>query len=315
MPRPIAMLPEELSTAVSCGYLLCRIADTIEDHPGLQLDERGRLFGIFLDTLDGGDPRVLARGFEAIAGDDAELSLGRNCARLMRVVETLDGRQRAACRNWIAEMARGMNLYVHRAPCPDGFVALTTLADLERYCYFVAGTVGHLLTDLFVTVFDRAIEPVLRVDAERFGAGLQLVNILKDVTEDRTRGWSYIPRSACAEHGIEVGELVDVALRGRAHAAVAPVFAMARECLDSALRYALAVPPSHAGVRLFCLLPLWMAVRTLVYARGNDAMFVPGAAVKISHAEVEAITVEVTRLVADDDALARCYRSLWEERP
>ena len=313
--RPIAMLPPPLATAVGCGYLLCRIADTIEDHPGLALDERERMFGVFLATLEGGDARALARGFEAIGGDDAELSLGRNCERVVRVLASLDGAQRAACRRWISEMARGMNLYAHRPPGRDDIVALTTLADLERYCYFVAGTVGNLLTDVFTAELALANNPALRVDAERFGAGLQLVNILKDVTEDRARGWSYIPRSACAEHGLEVRELVDPAHRARAHKIVAPVFAMARANLDGALRYALAVPPAHAGVRMFCLLPLWMAARTLMHARGNDAMFEAGAEVKISRAEVEAIIAEVSQLVGDDDALARRYRTLWEVRP
>src|SRR5690606_2736574 len=107
-----------------------------------------------------------------------------------------------------------------------------TLADLERYCYFVAGTVGHLLTDLFATVLGRPIEPALRAQAERFGAGLQMVNILKDVTEDRARGWSYIPRTTCVEHGVDVAALLDPTRRDRAHAAVAPVFVMAREHLD-----------------------------------------------------------------------------------
>ncbi|MDX2091953.1 MAG: squalene/phytoene synthase family protein [Kofleriaceae bacterium] len=309
--RPIALLPEQLSTAVSCGYLLCRIADTIEDHPAFTLQDRERLFARFLETLDGGDPRLLIRGFEAVEGNDAELTLGRNSERVMRVLASLTDGQRTACRRWIAEMARGMELYVHRPPGQDGLIALTTLADLQRYCYFVAGTVGHLLTDLFDPVFDRDVVRGLRPHAERFGVGLQLVNILKDVTEDRTRGWSYIPRSLCVEHGIDVEALVDVAQRERAHAAVAPVFTMAREHLDAALHYALAVPPAHPGVRLFCLLPLWMAVRTLTCARGNDAMFVNGAEVKISRAEVEASIAEVTHLVADDDALLRRYHSLW----
>ncbi|MBX3158524.1 MAG: squalene/phytoene synthase family protein [Deltaproteobacteria bacterium] len=312
---PIAMLPEPLSTAVSCGYLLCRIADTIEDHPGIALDERDRMFGVFLDVLHGREPRALTRSFEAIVGDDPELSLGRNCARVMCVFGSLDDDQRGACRHWIGEMARGMNVYVHRQRGADGLIALTTLADLERYCYFVAGTVGHLLTDLFREVFEPADGSGRRVDAEHFGAGLQMVNILKDIPEDRERGWSYIPRSTCAEHGLAVGDLLDVAHRDRAHAAVAPVFAMARDRLDAALTYALAVPPVHAGVRRFCLLPLWMAARTLVHARGNDALFVPGAEVKISRAEVASLIAEVTRLASDDEALTRRYRALWSAEP
>src|SRR5262249_44344187 len=31
--KPIAMLPAPLEAAVTCGYLLCRVADTVEDHP------------------------------------------------------------------------------------------------------------------------------------------------------------------------------------------------------------------------------------------------------------------------------------------
>jgi farnesyl-diphosphate farnesyltransferase len=310
--RPIGMLPEQLSIAVTCGYLLCRIADTIEDHPCVPPAERERMFGVFLDTLAGATPGRLAHGFEAIPGEDAELALGRNCARVMRVLESLHPDQRAACRRWIAEMVRGMNVYVQRPPGDDQITALTTLADLERYCYFVAGTVGHLLTDLFAGVFEGSNVLALRADAERFGSGLQMVNILKDIAEDRARGWSYIPRSVCAEEGLEVSELLDVARCESAHAAVAPVFAMAREHLDGALRYALAVPPVHTGVRLFCLLPLWMAVRTLVLARGNDAMFEPGAEVKISRAEVENLTSDVLRIVADDQAIALRYMSLWE---
>src|SRR5690349_20536160 len=57
--RPIAMLPEPLAKAVGCGYLLCRIVDTIEDHPQLVIAERERMFGTFIDTLHGGDPRLL----------------------------------------------------------------------------------------------------------------------------------------------------------------------------------------------------------------------------------------------------------------
>lgn len=315
--RPIAMLPGNLEVAVTLGYLLCRIADTVEDHPSVDSEARDRLFPMFLGVLERGiDAADFEREFELIAGDDPELSLARRTRVVMRVFHAQSERTQAACREWVGEMARGMSLYSHRQKGDDGFIALHTTADLERYCYYVAGTVGHLLTDLFLEELGESKESelglLLREDAESFASGLQMVNILKDVTDDRERSWSFVPRTAVARQGIGIAELCDLKVRGRAHAAVAPLFDLAKSHLDRAMRYALAIPKSQVGIRLFCLLPLWMAARTLVVARGNDAMFTPGKPVKISREEVESLIAECVRDVSDDDALRARYARLYE---
>ena len=49
---PISMLREPLERAVTCGYLLCRIADTIEDEPTLTLAERDGLYSSLLACLE-----------------------------------------------------------------------------------------------------------------------------------------------------------------------------------------------------------------------------------------------------------------------
>jgi farnesyl-diphosphate farnesyltransferase len=149
------------------------------------------------------------------------------------------------------------------------------------------------------------------VHAESFGAGLQLVNILKDVTDDRERSWSFIPRAACEVAGIGIHNLTDATVRDRAHKAVAPLFEIAKDKLDRALVYALTIPAEQKGVRLFCLLPLWMAALTLVHARGNDAMFTPGEEVKISRQMVEQVIAECMMNVADDVSLKARYQRLW----
>ena len=323
--RPIAMLPGRLEVAVSLGYLLCRIADTIEDHPNVGGEIRGGLFRTFLAILEeGGDPADLVTGFESIPGDDAELSLARAMPTVMRVFRAQSPSTIAISTRWVTEMARGMDLYTRRKPADDGFLALYTVSDLDRYCYYVAGTVGHMLTELFVDEMraggmdDRsatALERRLREDAENFAEGLQLVNILKDVTDDRARHVSFVPRTSVAAVGLEMSELVLPEHRRRAHAAVGPLFDLARERLDGALRYALAIPKTEIGIRLFCLLPLWMAARTLVVARGNDAMFVAGQPVKIRRDEVEALIEECLTYVSDDAALEARYAVLYREDP
>jgi farnesyl-diphosphate farnesyltransferase len=197
-------------------------------------------------------------------------------------------------------------------------VALYTVEDLERYCYYVAGTVGHMLTELFAEHMGDSIDArtlaELRHHAESFGAGLQLVNILKDVTDDRARRWSFVPRAACERVGVNIGNLTDTGVRERAHLAVAPLFDLAKQKLDRALIYALTIPPDQKGVRLFCLLPLWMAALTLVHARGNDAMFVADQEVKISRQAVDQVIADCLAHVADDAALRARYRQLWTVR-
>jgi farnesyl-diphosphate farnesyltransferase len=211
-------------------------------------------------------------------------------------------------------MARGMELYSHRTPNESGITALHTLEDLQRYCYYVAGTVGHMLTELFVAEMqDGSPERArnMRENAESFGLALQLVNILKDVTDDRERGVSFIPRTLCEAQGISVEQLLQPEHRAEAHGAVRPIFEVAERMLDRALTYTLAIPPSEQGMRLFCLLPLWMAVRTLVIAKGNDGMFIADRPVKITRDEVERLIADCVQHCSQDDALRSHYAALW----
>ena len=313
--RPIAMLRPPLERTVTCGYLLCRIVDTVEDDPEASLAERDELFARFLEVIERGAPaEVFSRRFaELLPGDDAERRLASNLDRVMSIFATIQPAAQAACRHWVAEMARGMAIYSHRKPGCGGLFALLTLADLERYCFFVAGTVGHMLTELFVLELPdlprrRAI--ALESNAEEFGLGLQLVNILKDITDDRERDWSFIPHSVCRAQGLEVVDLIDPGARRRAHAALAPVFDRAERALDGAFEYCLAIPPEATDMRLFCMLPLWMAVRTLVHARGNDDQLTPGRPVKISREEVAHLIDDCVRRSGDDDAMRDGYSSL-----
>jgi phytoene/squalene synthetase/2-polyprenyl-6-methoxyphenol hydroxylase-like FAD-dependent oxidoreductase len=313
--RPIAMLPGDLRVAVTCGYLLCRIADTIEDNAALPSTDRDALYAAFLRVLEAGlAPEVFVERYAVVRDEGPDHTLCRELPKVWRTFRRLPPAMQAATTPWVAEMTRGMQLYSHRPAGSDGIQALHTVEDLQRYCYFVAGTVGHMLTELFIAS-SQGLEPrrahTLRELAESFGMGLQLVNILKDVTDDRARNVSFVPRTACGSQGLAVRELVSREQRERAHAAVAPLFDVARDMLDRAVEYTLAIPAEEQGIRLFCLLPVWMAARSLLHARGNDAMFEPDRPVKIARDEVEAIIHECVLICQDDDAIGSRYRTLW----
>lgn len=321
--RPIEMLPGRLRVATTTGYLLCRIADTVEDHPDLSHEVRDGLYQSFLDVMEkGATAEVFSRRFAEIPGKGPEHVLAEQLERVIDVFEQLPETMQATCRRWVVEMTRGMQLYSHRPEAEDDngneAVVLENLPDLERYCYFVAGTVGHLLTGLFVEQMESdgnltaERRTRMRDVAESFGLGLQLVNVIKDQTDDLQRGWSFIPRTLAERHGLAHRELYLEENRRLAHRALEPVFERARAHLDDALEYTLAIPPDYRNIRLFCLLPLWMAVRTLVHAEGNDAMFIPDEPVKISRPEVELLIGDAVQNVQDDAALRTRYAELWE---
>jgi farnesyl-diphosphate farnesyltransferase len=229
----------------------------------------------------------------------------------MSVFMSQDAATRDASITWLSEMANGMRLYCRRDR-PGVLSVVCTVSDLERYCYFVAGTVGHLITDLFSTFLGEsgsALEPELRARCESFGIGLQMVNILKDVTDDFAHNRCYVPRQLCQIEGFAVEHLLAIEHRQKAHRALALIFERASEHLGKAFEYVLLIPAEQVELRLFCLLPLWMAVETLVLAIGNDLVLVADRPVKISRDAVDELIEDCLRHANDDAALRRRYAS------
>jgi farnesyl-diphosphate farnesyltransferase len=315
--RPIDMLPGTLRVTVTCGYLLCRVADTVEDHPDLPIERRDDLYEGFLEVVErGADPERFTRPFSEIPGSGPEHELSENLEQVMAIFERLPEEVQRVCTRWIGEMTRGMQLYSHRPADEQGLVSVYSLADLERYCYYVAGTVGHMLTGLFLYDFEGLSDErrhAMRANAESFGLGLQLVNIVKDQTDDLGRARRFIPTRLIERAGLTPDALYEPQNRQRAHEVIAPIIDRAFDHLDDALAYTLAIPPERRQTRLFCLLPLWMAVRTLAHARGNDAMFIADEPVKISRPEVEQLIGECVQHASDDEALREQYEALKAE--
>ncbi len=149
---------------------------------------------------------------------------------------------------------------------PQG-IRIQTLAEYQEYCYYVAGTVGYMLTDLWRASY-RAITPgvydALRTKARAFGEALQTVNILKDVAVDAERENSiYIPEELLRAQGSSHATLLDPAHETANHTALTELIRLAWANLDAARDYLLLVPRRALAVRLFCILPLLFAYATL----------------------------------------------------
>ena len=297
----IPQLPRALREVVGNAYLLCRIADTIEDEPALSAAEKREYLSRFVDVVAGripADPFAVAlRGMLSGATIDAEKELVANTALVVHLTRRFRPVQREAIERCVAIMSAGMAEFADRAP--DG---LDSVQELDRYCYHVAGVVGEMITDL---VCDHSEEIASRRDrlyplSSDFGRGLQLVNILKDVWDDQWRGVSWLPREAFAG-GATASSLAagDPAFaRG-----VLALVGVARRHLEAALEYTLLIPRHESGIRQFLLWTLGMAVLTLRRINANP-QFTDGDEVKISRRQVRA-TVVATRVAARSDHALR----------
>jgi 15-cis-phytoene synthase len=72
-----------------------------------------------------------------------------------------------------------------------------TDADVDRYCYRVAGTVGIVMTAVLGANAPERARPA----AAALGMAMQRTNILRDIDEDAANGRVYVSEEAIARHG------------------------------------------------------------------------------------------------------------------
>lgn len=297
----IPQLPSRLRHVVANAYLLCRIADTIEDEASLPLDRKEYYQDLLAGVVAGrGSAEVFANEFFPLLSAStlpAERDLVRNTASILKVTSGFSERQRTAIERCITIMCRGM----HRFQGAASRHGLHDMRALDDYCYHVAGVVGEMLTDLFCDYSPQIAErqPQLRALAVSFGQGLQMTNILKDVWDDLERGVCWYPRSVFARHQFDLSAL-STENHGRDFAAgLHELVTVAHGHLRNALTYTLLIPAGETGIRRFCAWAIGMAVLTLRKLEAHPE-FTNGSQVKISHSAV-AWTTYLTRVGVRSD--------------
>jgi farnesyl-diphosphate farnesyltransferase len=286
-----SVLRGDLYWAVCVGYLMCRIADTIEDDGSATPERRRALLARYVETFD--DPAAAsAFGREAadIQGNPAHLELVANTGLVMEVLRALPHGSAAIVKRWTREMVSGMSEFVGRYPSG---IRIQTMAEYRRYCYYVAGTVGHMLCDLWYfhspAVHEREYQKLL-ADCEAFGEALQTINIIKDIPWDiEHENSAYVPEELLRRNGSSHGEMLSEGRLEANRIAVDELVSLARDDVRRSMNYINNIPKSAFRIRLFCLLPILFAVATLREIEQSTAMLRSGGAVKISRREVRAL--------------------------
>jgi len=269
----IRVLSGTLGESVRVAYLLCRAADTLEDDwPGSGIASR---FDRFLLGV-AGDPDAassLAReasGVGSAGGSRDELDLVAHLPRVLRVHASLPREHRDALHEGVSTLATGMSRYAARAAQRDPALPyLDDEAELDDYCWVVAGCVGVMLTRLYALAYggDRDPRQAPRLElAPLVGRALQLTNILLDWPVDVRRGRCYVPATWLEEHALTPRELVERE-RPAGRALSARLESKALAALSRVPDYLDLIPARHVRYRLFCLWPAVWAVRSIRHAR------------------------------------------------
>lgn len=288
----LRVLPGRIRPQIGLAYLLARATDTIADTELVALDQRlqalealrGRILGLSQTPLD----------FGALAqhqGAPAERLLLENCEGALAWLQAQTPDDLRLIREVLDTITSGQELDLRRfAGASQGnIIALSAEEELDDYTYRVAGCVGEFWTRMCrARLFPKAPldDAFLLANGIRFGKGLQLVNILRDVPADLRHGRCYLPADKLRALGLKPGALLDPANEPRLRPLYNPCLDRAEGHLLAGWAYTNALPRRSVRVRLACAWPILIGLRTLKLLRTGNVLD-PQQRIKVTRREVK----------------------------
>jgi len=290
----LRILPGAVRPQIGLAYLLARATDTIADTELVPLEARLRALADFRDRIRGASSAALNLAGLTPGQDSApERALLERCEEMLRILGGLAEEDRRLIREVLSTIISGQELDLKRfgaAHFPD-LAALETEAELDDYTYRVAGCVGEFWTRLCrAHLFPqaRADDAMLLRDGIRFGKGLQLVNILRDLPADLGKGRCYMPRQSLTAAGLTPEDLRSAGSEPRFRALYQSWLDRAAGHLQAGWNYTNALPGGPGRLRLACAWPILIGARTLRKLRGENILD-STRRIKITRSEVRAI--------------------------
>jgi len=292
----LRVLPARLREPIGLAYLLARTSDTLADTVLLPAERRLAALADLRGRVLNQHSRSL--GYQAFLPEQAcgpERELLERVEESLALLERQPPADRDAIQAVLEIIIGGQELDLRRFEQAGAgqVIALETDAELDDYTWRVAGCVGQFWTRLCRRhVFPEAPldDQVLEGEGIRFGKGLQLINILRDLSVDLQQGRCYLPGDRLRAADLRPEALLDPAMKPRARAVIDPWLSLAGEHLAAGWDYTNRLPRSQVRLRLACAWPILIGARTLARLR-TARLLDPGQRVKIPRAEVRRVVV------------------------
>lgn len=314
----IQVLPLSLKKPILLAYLFCRMADTLEDDKDMARDEKVRLLEIFrlifVDRENWQEHTAAFRDALPKHWKDSE-----DCDQLLTawprwplyLFFDLSDKYVHAVSKWVIEMCDGMIQFSDHREGQSGWMGLQSVEELDEYCYYVAGTVGMMLCDLFFAyspLISASKYKAMKELAVSFGLGLQITNIVKDMKEDAERNTCFVPEALFTKFNTSPQALIEERQEEELSRVIDYLTQKALGHLEDAKDYTLLIPRLEPRIRLFCLWPLFMATATLVKVVADNQVL-SQEKVKISRSDVKGIIKSTTLRVAFNSQIDKMFET------
>ena len=314
----LRVLPATLRTPVGLAYLFARAADTIADTRLIPKPDRLKHLESFRQAIRSGDLAPVRMIREALTGpqqNPAERNLLSRLEDCFRLSETLAPADRDRIRTLLLTITQGMVMDLTTFPGEDEgrLAALETREALDRYTYYVAGCVGEFWTEMAVAhrpALARWDLAEMKRRGVRFGKGLQMTNILRDIPRDLRIGRCYLPRQELAALGLTPEDLLDPRAAVRARPLIRELLATTLAHYDAGWSYTLAIPRAEPRLRLACAWPLFIGLRTLALVEHAEDLLDPAAQLKVPRTTVYGILLGSAACAWSDPALTSAFTRL-----
>lgn len=296
----LRILPHAIKPQLGLAYLLARATDTVADTGMIDLRHRQAVLAEFRKSIqavcEGCAPSlpdfavfIEVRKADVGEGTTAERTLLKNFAVLLEALKNFEEADRQQIRAVLEIITHGQEMDLMRfCASPKSLTALATDEELEAYTYEVAGCVGEFWTRICrAHIFPMAVlqEEQLFANAVRFGKGLQLVNILRDLPKDLREGRCYIPEQRLSQYGLKPVDLLDAGMMDPFRSLYDSYLQQADDYLRAGWRYTTSLPFGCFRVRLACAWPVLIGIQTLGRLRSSNVLD-PAQRVKLTRAEI-----------------------------
>ena len=290
----LRVLPGRVRPQIGLAYLLARTADTIADTEIVPPAQR-------LDALQKLRARILERSsaplnfseFARQQASPAERALLEKVENSLAWLQKFSPPDQQRVRGVLDIITGGQELDLQRfdGASAENIIALKSANELDDYTYRVAGCVGEFWTQVCrAHLFPRAEleDAQLFGDSIRFGKGLQLINILRDLPSDLRKGRCYLPLSDLDQAGLIPSILLSPVNESRFRPLYHHYLDLAEQHLQAGWNYTNALPRGQVRVRLACAWPVLIGVKTIDRLRDASVLDLRQG-VKISRGEVRQI--------------------------
>jgi len=311
-------LEEPLDAFMSTAYLVFRIADNIEDcqQPFEWQQARFTEFKQLLKEPTLASNILSSWSFANWLGlntDQQKLMTLEYGLMLWQIYALIPDEIREIIGRWAAAMVDGVAQILDDQQKPvmvtrNGVRILAEENDYSCYCYFVAGTVGLMGTELAIDHYQFNVDTAKRLlgHSQTCGQALQKTNIVKDFPEDLANGICYLP-----DVWMQEVDGLPLLLEGAPKKWTQKVLDNVMTEINNSVAYVIDIPYEAVGYRLASLMCLLPAYQTLLSAaQQHNKLFTQEHQVKISRNCFSQCMEDAKSMVRDNNALLKYSQKL-----